>query len=203
MPGPKTCDRCPQPATVHLTEIRAGKKTEQHLCESCARELQLPQAGQQELAKLLKSFEPMAALARRSLVESDRACPHCGITWAEFRQRGRFGCAHDYEVFRAEVERLLKRIHGADLYAGKAPPGRSTLPPEAPEAERAGGQLADEAPAAQPPDEIEQKRKALEQAVAAENYEEAARLRDELSRLDPDSSGRRRKRGTGPAGADA
>ena len=30
------CDNCNKPATVHLTEIKNGKKIEKHLCEQCA-----------------------------------------------------------------------------------------------------------------------------------------------------------------------
>ena len=30
------CDNCNNPATVHLTEIKHGKKIEKHLCEQCA-----------------------------------------------------------------------------------------------------------------------------------------------------------------------
>ena len=31
-----TCDNCKRSATVHLTEIKSGIKTERHLCEECA-----------------------------------------------------------------------------------------------------------------------------------------------------------------------
>jgi hypothetical protein len=30
------CEKCNRLATVHLTEIRGGKKIEKHLCEECA-----------------------------------------------------------------------------------------------------------------------------------------------------------------------
>ena len=30
------CDNCNKTATVHLTEIKHGKKIEKHLCEQCA-----------------------------------------------------------------------------------------------------------------------------------------------------------------------
>ena len=30
------CDNCERSATVHLTEIKNGVKTERHLCEKCA-----------------------------------------------------------------------------------------------------------------------------------------------------------------------
>jgi len=157
------CDRCEKPATVHLTEIKAGGKTERHLCEDCARSLHAPQPSQ-ELQKLLKSFEPVQSLASTGAAELARACPECGMTYAEFRQLGRFGCAKDYEVFGEEVERLLKRIHGSTRYSGKSPKGGTVE----------GGQKLDT---------LARARKALADAIEAENYEEAARLRDEIRKL--------------------
>jgi protein arginine kinase activator len=126
----------------------------------------VPQAAK-ELQKLLKSFDPsVTALVKPARGDSGATCPECGLTWAEFRQRGRFGCAHDYELFAGEVERLLKRIHGSTSYSGKSPRGGTV----------AGGAALDALSTA---------RKALQAAIDAEHYEEAARLRDEISKLGP------------------
>jgi protein-arginine kinase activator protein McsA len=32
------CDRCDNPATVHLIDVRDARPVEQHLCESCTRQ---------------------------------------------------------------------------------------------------------------------------------------------------------------------
>ncbi len=159
----RSCDRCEKPATVHLTEIKAGAKTERHLCEDCARTLHAPQPSQ-ELLKLMKSFEPAQSLSGTGAGELARACPECGMTYAEFRQQGRFGCAKDYEIFGDEIEKLLKKIHGIARYTGKSPKGGTV---------EGGLRL----------DALAKARKALGEAVESENYEEAARLRDEIRRL--------------------
>jgi protein arginine kinase activator len=162
MPG--HCDRCENPATVHLTEIRpGGEKTERHLCEKCAATLHVPSAGK-ELAKLLKSFEPAMALATQGPAVVALTCPECGMTYAEFRQHGRFGCARDYEIFGEQIEKLLKRIHGGTRYAGKRPGGGNVKPPPS-------------------RDDLLRVRSLLEEAVKAENYEEAARLRDQIRKM--------------------
>lgn len=170
-----TCDRCESPATVHMTELNQGEKVERHFCEECARALAVPQPSK-ELAKLLKSFEPIQNLARRKASHTNLACPECGMTYAEFRQHGRFGCPHDYKAFGDEVSRLLKRIHGSTEYSGPAPDGRQIE----------GGRAVDE---------LTRIRARLEQAVADEDYEQAARLRDEMRRMPRGEPGPRRTEG--------
>lgn len=160
---PHTCNRCNSPATIHLTEIKGGKKTERHLCEECARVLRVPQPSK-EIQKLLASFEPAHALSQRQSASLQKSCPECGMTYGEFRQQGRFGCAHDYDVFGEEVVALLERIHGASSYVGKLPGGGGAVQ----------GDLRGE---------IVSTRQKLRQAIETEDYELAAQLRDEIRRL--------------------
>ncbi|MBY0461460.1 MAG: UvrB/UvrC motif-containing protein [Gemmataceae bacterium] len=152
------CQVCDNPATVHLTDIVNAQKRELHLCERCARERDLipaapgPQIDLKALLNLLAGpFPPASGLlpAPRPAAEPS-ACAECGMTVAEFKAGGRLGCAHDYDVLRATLEPLLERIHRGLEHAGKAP-----------RAVRVGVW-----------------KKQLDAAVAAEHYEEAARLRD-------------------------
>jgi len=88
------------------------------------------------------------------------ACPECGMRFMEFRQQGRLGCPHDYEVFRSGLEALLERIHRATRHVGKVP-------------RRGAGGAGEQA-------EVVDLRRRLRLAVESESYEEAARLRDIL-----------------------
>ena len=154
------CQVCgSNPATVHLTDIVQGKKKETHLCQSCAEGQQLVQHQELNLPAILQTL-----IGQHVGPQSDElarlVCPACWIRYMEFRARGRLGCPHDYAVFRAGLEPLLQRIHRAARHLGKAP--RRVAPgPEA----RA---------------EVVELRRRLGAAVAAEAYEEAARLRDLL-----------------------
>src|SRR5215218_1419559 len=91
------CDNCNKPATVHLTEIRNGKKIEKHLCEQCAAQNEgLPVKSHTPINELLTNF----VMAHSGLPKGvEQTCEGCGITWAEFRQSGLFGCANDYQAF--------------------------------------------------------------------------------------------------------
>ena len=86
------------------------------------------------------------------------ACRHCGCTWAAFRQTNRLGCAHCYAVFAAQLLPMLAGFHRHPSHMGKAPGFRDGCSTKLVEMTKA--------------------RIALERAIAAENFEEAARLRD-------------------------
>jgi protein arginine kinase activator len=161
------CQFCPNPATVHLTEILDKKKGEMHLCESCARERNLIADTPQALnipALLQLMLAKMPAPARQSA--PDAVCPECGTPYAHFRAQGRLGCPHDYEVFRSLLAPLIEKVHNhVGRHVGKVP-----------RRHRRRMQMAHRV-------ELEAQ---LKTAVAAERYEEAARLRDSIRALGAD-----------------
>lgn len=170
------CDNCNKPATVHLTEIRNGKKIEKHLCEQCAAqsELGVPQMvkGHQPINELLTQF----VMAHSGLQkEMNVTCEQCGITWAEFRQQGLFGCEHDYEAFEKDLTPLLQRAHeGATHHVGKVPA-------------RAGAAAAPAKPRKKVFD-IAKLRKELARCVELEDYERAAKLRDQIKQAEEEGA---------------
>ena len=158
------CDNCNKQATVHLTEIRNGKKIEKHLCEQCAAQnegLAVGPKGHTPINELLTNF----VLAHSGLQkETGAVCDACGITWAEFRQSGLFGCANDYTAFEKDLTPLLQRAHeGATHHVGKVPTRRGGT----------GVPLKKQV-------DVAKLRKELAKAVEAEDYERAAKLRDQI-----------------------
>jgi len=163
------CQECrKRPATVHITRIVNGRKTEMDLCEPCAREqgefdlFTEPQFPIQSflaglLGQHLQAHPPVHAGAQPK-------CDTCGLTYQEFAQAGRFGCSRCYEQFGERLDPVLRRIHGASQHAGKVPA-------------RTGG-------AVKARRDLRDKRDSLAKAVAAEDFEKAARLRDEIRKLE-------------------
>lgn len=154
------CQSCSVAATVHITTIeKDGQKKVVHLCQACAEQQNLVKQQELNLPAILQALigqhvGPLSdELARL-------ACPECGIQFMEFRQEGRLGCPHDYEVFRQGLAPLLQRIHRAERHVGKSP-------------RHGPGSAADRA-------ELLALRRSLREAVETEAYEEAARLRDLL-----------------------
>jgi protein arginine kinase activator len=161
------CMFCDRQATVHLTDIVNKKKREAHLCEPCARERGLlpEQPGPPIDLKALMGLM-MAPLSAKSQTET--ACPACGLTYPAFKASGRFGCAHDYEAFEEILEPLLERVHRATVHCGKVPSGT-----------RAAVRAA----------QIEELRTQMKAAAEAEDYEEAARLRDLIRQKETEAEG--------------
>lgn len=157
------CDNCANPATVHLTEIRSGKKIEKHLCEKCAAATEgFPAAKTHTpINELLTNFVLAHSGGQK---ETTTACPTCGLTWAEFRQGGLLGCENDYAVFEKDLTPLVQRAHdGATHHTGKSPARR-------------GGPATPSRKAV----DLTKLRKELARAVDAEDYEKAAKLRDQI-----------------------
>jgi protein arginine kinase activator len=165
-------------ATIHVTEIIDGEKTEIHLCEECAKQkkLLLPQQHMLDLSDVLSGLIEAAGGSDAESLDA-MVCPECGMTFAQFRAAGRFGCGNDYDVFRDGVDPLLERMHGTTQHRGKAPAAVSPAA-KAPQAPAAGDGAA----------RLSQLRARLEAAVAEEAYERAAELRDEIKALKKDMS---------------
>ena len=166
-PRAMICQACSKkPATIHYTEIKEGEKTVLHLCEECASEKGLTHGNPVPtmLASLVEGME-------KASKGPDLTCTECGVTYEEFRAKGRLGCPKDYEVFASELVPLLEKVHGAKRHAGRLPEGR------APDTAR--------------DDRLLHMRRELGQAVKDEKYEEAARLRDEIRKAEEASRGPR------------
>ena len=114
-------------------------------------------------AQKLVQPQPKAAPSTAPPRPTETSCPACGLTLGAFKQRGRLGCPRCYQVFRPHVVALLERVHDATAHRGRFP-GRTVR--KAPD-----------------PIDLTELRNRLAQAIAAEQYEEASRLRDRLRKI--------------------
>jgi protein arginine kinase activator len=155
------CQKCARQATLHITEVVSEDQFEElHLCEECANKyLYEPQKG-----GAAKAGQPSLPESEEITALNQRECPNCGIKFVEFRNSGRLGCPQDYQEFHDELATLLENIHGETRHCGKTP---RRLPQNK-----------------QAQSELIQLRKQLQQAVTKEAYEEAARLRDKIRKLE-------------------
>jgi protein arginine kinase activator len=166
------CELCQEnQASVYVTDLtqapdtphgELGEVSLRHMCSSCAADLNLPhgQVPGQNKAMLFKLLQKTAKASQKP---AGPACK-CGMTLHELRAQGRLGCQECYEVFLPHLMPLFLRMHQATKHAGRAP---GADPKEV--------ELAVQ---------IEKLREIMNLAIRDEDYENAARLRDELNTLE-------------------
>ena len=164
-----TCDLCgKREATVHLTEIVNDKMTKLHLCEECAKEKGAEMEEHFGLSDLLAGLADLGAGLEPE--KGDRVkCPACGFTYGDFKKVGRLGCGECYEAFNKQLTALLKRIHSADRHVGNVPL-------------TAGKTIKDTR-------NLQELRIKMEKAIQFEEFEEAAKLRDQIKELEKKAEG--------------
>lgn len=159
------CQQCKKAvATVHFMDIVGPEKREKHLCERCAGEDGYKVQQYVPLNELLTQFVLTQSGAQQM---AQLTCPECGTSFAEFRNVGLLGCPHDYDAFDKALVPLLQRAHeGATHHVGKTPRGAN------------GGGSGDHNR------EIARLRRELEAAIASEDFERAAKVRDDLRAIE-------------------
>jgi len=154
------CDICKQNvATVHLTQMVEGKTKKVDLCEACSKAKGVDDPTGFSLADLLLGLGAAQEMEQAS-GGGDLKCPHCGFSQSDFKKAGRLGCADCYLTFAEGLESLLKSMHKGTRHVGKVP-----------QALRKKQDIKEQISALQ---------KQLDKAIADEDFESAASLRDEL-----------------------
>lgn len=159
------CDNCKERDSV-ITLTRSDEQgiTELHLCEKCAAEkgvettVNMPKHTLTEfILAVQKQLPAVPADAQR--------CPFCSATLRDFKATGRLGCARCYTAFEPSLRDLLRRVHGNSRHLGK------TYQPPEPRLEEGASVLSE-------------LRERLRRAIEAEQFEVAAKLRDQIKVLE-------------------
>ncbi|MDP4118466.1 MAG: UvrB/UvrC motif-containing protein [Bacillota bacterium] len=185
------CAKCGKnEATVYFSSNINGKETEYNVCQDCAKELGLFESfnKQQKLVQnnffggsffggnLFEDFDrsmrifdrfmsgsfnngffaPLE-LEEQNTPEQDK-CPYCGHTLEDFNKTGKLGCAMCYETFKDKLDPVnVGAAKKEDIISNKK--------------ETAA-------------DKIAKLHAKINDAIKAEKYEDAAKLRDEIKKLE-------------------
>jgi protein arginine kinase activator len=177
------CDNCKEnQANVKYTQIINGKKQEMNLCEECSQKLgitnmnfEMPITFSSFFGDFFKEFENSSFMPMLKSKE-ELKCKNCGLTFEEFMNNGKFGCANCYDAFQSEIDPILKKIQGSNRHIGrlgevkKAEKLNITNTPDEQEKEQKS--------------ETQELKEELKKAVQEENYEEAARIRDKIKEIE-------------------
>jgi protein arginine kinase activator len=161
------CSVCKEkPATVFLTHIENDKVHKVNMCEDCAKTkgVDNPKTYMLHDADLLLGLGAAQEITQTP-GGAELKCPRCGFSQADFKKSGRLGCPECYQVFAEGLEGLLKTMHKGTRHTGKSP-----------EALRQSRDHAERLLLLQ---------KKLAKAVESEDFEQAAKVRDELKGLTP------------------
>lgn len=159
------CTQCHQrEAVVRLTQVQDDQVVTVRLCERCAAERGVDTGvgmAATPLGGFLAAMGHVGPALGPAGVDDAELCPGCGATTEDFRTTGRVGCATCWEAFAGSLGPLVRRLHGSTHHVGRGyePPGRSTT------------------------DRSAERRRLAEQldlAIATENFELAAEIRDRL-----------------------
>jgi len=168
------CQECQQrQASLHFTKIINGEKTEFHICETCAKDKgeYIPGSNSfsihQLLSGLLDADQPFSSTKNETFEKPkpELKCSHCGMSYHQFAEIGKFGCADCYASFEEKLDPVFRRIHGGNaLHSGKIP-------------KRKGKDLHIHR-------EIEELKETLKKQIDEEEFEEAAKTRDQIRSLE-------------------
>ena len=147
-------------ASVHVTEIADNKVKKVDACAACAKEKNYHDPAAFAIADHLLGLGAAQKMEEASEAVGALSCNQCGYTQADFKKSGRLGCAHCYDIFSDGLDSVLKTMHKDIRHRGKVPAGmKSALEG----AHRLQGLNRD-----------------LQVAIGQEDFESAARLRDEI-----------------------
>lgn len=178
------CENCKQnEATVYVSEVVNGQKTEHYLCDHCVKAAQ-QETGQEAI--LFNNF--ISELMKIALEEgylkspkqpSQKRCSCCDLSLKEFLEIGRFGCKECYSTFNNELKNAFINVHGNTKHVGKV----LGIDEQADAALAVSEQTKSINIAEQREKQLNELQGRLEEAVESEAYEEAARIRDIIRAL--------------------
>lgn len=185
------CQNCNEnEANVKYTQIINGVKKQMNLCDKCAKELGIDNISfnmPMNFSNFLGDFfEDMQQDFIPSLIKPETLlCDKCGNSYDDFIKSGKFGCDNCYDTFENKIDALLKNIHGVNRHVGR----NSKMIG----ANKNINQIENNNKTAKQKDKvnkqdkrqakIEELKERLKQEIKEERYEDAAKTRDEIKKI--------------------
>ncbi len=186
------CDNCgKREANVRYSENINGRRKELNLCEECSKKLginhmdfSMPIDFSSFFGDFLEDFATPEFMPLFNEIKALK-CNNCGSTFEDIANTGKLGCGNCYDVFEERLDPIIKRIQGANRHVGRVGKvidskidekiaNQSTPKTEKgnqPRENRKGNQL-------------EKLQEQLKQAIKEEKYEEAAKIRDAIKKIE-------------------
>lgn len=190
------CDNCgKKEANVRYWENINGKKRELNLCDECSKKLgigqidfSMPIGISSFLGGFMEDFQTKEFMPMLNELKTLK-CNSCGYTFDEIINTGRLGCKNCYDIFQDRLDPIIKKIQGDNRHVGRI--GKiidskiDNINDDKEESmkkdiKNGGNSKEDNKELSK----IEKLQEELKKAIAEEKYEEAAKIRDEIKKLE-------------------
>lgn len=151
-------------ATTHIKTVINGELTEYILCSECAQKLgYLNPFGSFEgtFENFLGSF--LGNNLHQGYLPDTKRCDKCGSSFEDIVNTGKVGCENCYKIFYDKMIPSIERLHGNTKHVGKVSLGASSK--------------------AKLTSEIEKKKLLLKEAIDKQEFEQAAKIRDQIKKM--------------------
>lgn len=195
------CQNCGKnEVNFRYTQVINGVKKEMALCDKCARELGLEGLDFSMPINFSSFFSDffhdaenfLPSFAKTNLLECDK----CGMTFDDFANTGEFGCGNCYITFADRISPVLKNLHGSSKHIGRE--YREAIDEleynknkfeKGQKEKRANTQIKENTKInklekSEKEIKLEKLQKDLQKAIKDERYEDAAKIRDEIKRIE-------------------
>lgn len=161
------CNRCGKDAVYHSTLIVNGVSQTTNLCRECAiKEGVFNNQPANIFDDMFAKFADMLPFDK----VADVVCPVCKTSLREFKTTGLLGCPNCYDAFREEISNIIKRIAPFEKHKQEAVKPIKTVKKRLTKEEK-----------------IAELRKDMSLAVQEERYEDAAKIKKQIQKLEAEN----------------
>ena len=179
------CDNCgKREANVRYSENINGRKKELHLCEECSKKLgienmdfNMPIDFSSFFGGLLEDFGTNDFMPLFNEVKQLK-CDNCGYTFEDIVNTGKLGCENCYSVFENRLDPIIKKIQGSNKHVGRT--GKIIDSKISEKINNKDSKTENNKDVSK----VEKLQNDLKKAIREEKYEEAAKIRDEIKKLE-------------------
>lgn len=183
------CQNCNEnEANIKYTQIINGVKKQMNLCEKCASKLGVDEISFNmpiDFSNFLEDFWEEDNVFLPTFEKKQKSiCKKCNMKYEDFIKNGKFGCDECYNTFAQKIDPLLKNIQGVNQHIGRKGNLSDNL-----QNLQSTSNLQKNAQKLSKKEkdknlELEKLKERLKKEIAEERYEEAAKTRDEIKKME-------------------
>ena len=182
------CDNCgKREANVRYSENINGRRKELNLCEECSKKLGIGQMDfsmpidfSSFLGGFMDGFETPELIPMINQLKAFE-CDSCGYTFDDIDNTGKLGCQNCYDVFEDRLDPIIRRIQGSNHHVGRI--GKIVDNKINDRVEKKEHKV-EENKKNKEQSKMDTLQEELKKAIKEERYEDAAKIRDEIKKLE-------------------